>query len=278
MKTIKASDLKNFIKPRSKTANKGNFGHLLLIAGDKDRLGAGYLASLAALRLGVGLLTYAMPEIAYKKFDARYPEIMPMSLKGFKSLKGCIDRFTAIAIGPAIGTNKETIIFFKELLKNAKVPIVIDADGLNILSKLPLHEILPKTILTPHPGEMARLIGRTVQYVQKNREAVAKKFAVDHKVIMVLKGNNTVVALPDGKVHINTTGNPGMATAGTGDVLTGMIGSLLAQGLDAEKSVFYAVYLHGLAGDLAAKKVGETSLIASDLINEIPRAMKIITL
>ena len=183
-------------------------------------------------------------------------------------------------VGPGLGQEKSTQSLIRKVLFSIDKPVVIDADGLNAL--IGNLKILRKTrkqtkrttILTPHPGEMARLLGISVKQVQDKRKEIAKKFAKDYKVTMVLKGRNTVVADFKGDSYINKTGNPGMATAGSGDVLTGMIGAFLGQGLDAFSAAKYAVYLHGLAGDLAAKEKTQISLIASDIIDKIPVAIK----
>jgi NAD(P)H-hydrate epimerase len=187
--------------------------------------------------------------------------------------------FDILAIGPGLGQDKSTQALVRTVIKRIKKPMVIDADGLNALvghlGVLPTtNDQRPTTILTPHPGEMARLLGVSIKKVQENRSKTAKEFAQEHKVTLVLKGHNTVVADHKGNSYINKTGNPGMATGGCGDILTGMIAAFLAQGLSAFEAAKYAVYLHGLAGDLAAKDKTQISLIASDIIAKIPEAIK----
>jgi NAD(P)H-hydrate epimerase len=189
------------------------------------------------------------------------------------------DAMSAVAIGPGLSTHFETVQAVRNLIQSMDCPLVVDADGLNALAG---HtNILKRTkapvILTPHPGEMGRLLGIAAADVQKDRVGVASRFAREFNVTLVLKGAGTVVAVPDGRAFINSSGNPGMATGGTGDVLTGMIGGLLAQGFTSEQAACMGVYLHGLAGDLAAKEKGEAALIAGDLVEKIPEAMNAVT-
>jgi NAD(P)H-hydrate epimerase len=182
---------------------------------------------------------------------------------------------SAVALGPGLSTHFETAQVVRDLVQRLTVPMVVDADGLNALAGHTgiLKKAKAPVILTPHPGEMGRLVNMTSSGVQKDRLTISSRFAKDHRVILVLKGAGTVVALPDGRMFINSTGNPGMATGGTGDVLTGMIGGLLAQGHPAAQAACLGVYLHGLAGDLAAKEKGEAAMIAGDLIEKIPEAI-----
>ena len=182
---------------------------------------------------------------------------------------------SACVIGPGLSTHYETVQVVRNLIQRLTIPMVIDADGVNALagSLDILKKVKAPIVMTPHPGEMARLLGSSSSDVQKDRIGCATGFAVKYKVTLVLKGAGTVIATPDGRVFINSTGNPGMATGGTGDVLTGMIGSLLAQGYTASQAACLGVYLHGLAGDLAAKEKGEMGMIAGDLIEKIPAAI-----
>ncbi|MFH1873709.1 MAG: NAD(P)H-hydrate dehydratase [Pseudomonadota bacterium] len=273
-----------FFKERDINSHKGNFGHVLVLAGAENKLGAGYLASMASLRSGCGLVTYALPENSFNKFDARFPEIMPVGLpdrdRGHlhpggleKALEISQDK-TVIALGPALGTHPETKSFILDFIKRVRKPLVIDADGLNILAEnlAVIDHRLEPTVLTPHPGEMARLVG-SEKVKEENRVPLALNLAAKHKCYVVLKGHNTVIATPEEEIFINQTGNPGMATAGMGDVLTGIIASLLAQGLPTTEAVLAGVYFHGLAGDIAVKQVGERGLVASDLIKALPEAM-----
>ena len=272
--TIEPRNFVSLLAQRPRESHKGNFGHLLVMAGSHEKLGAGYLASLAALRVGTGLVTYALPKDAFEKFDARYSEIMceaiPMEISRALSLT---TKKNAVAIGPAMGTEPQTISFIRDFVEHVELPLVIDADGLNALvGKIDIlkHRKHP-TILTPHPGEMGRLLHMTTAEVQADRATHALKLAREQKVIVVLKGTGTIIATPDERIFINPTGNPGMATAGTGDVLTGVVGGFLAQGVDPFTAALAGVYLHGLAGDLAEKK-GEVGLIATDIIAQLPEA------
>ncbi|PIR26012.1 MAG: bifunctional ADP-dependent NAD(P)H-hydrate dehydratase/NAD(P)H-hydrate epimerase [Deltaproteobacteria bacterium CG_4_10_14_0_2_um_filter_43_8] len=284
---ITPESFQELLRPRKSDAHKGNFGHFLVIAGHKGMLGAGYLTSRAALHIGAGLVSFALPKKAYEKFDARYPELIchpvpdgdtgcfhPVGLKGvldFMSGKN------SIAVGPGIGVAATTKDFVREALPIIDLPLVLDADGLNCLGNNHL-EILKQrkapTIITPHPGEMARLTGKSIQDIQEHRIEITKNFSMTYNVYVVLKGASTVIATPQGKIYINPTGNPGMATAGTGDVLTGVIAGLLAQGYKPELACIAGVYLHGLAGDIAAKDEGEISMVASDVINRLSDAIR----
>lgn len=271
---------------RANDTNKGNYGHALVIGGSSGKIGAGLLSSRGALRIGTGLVSYALPNLAFVKFDTKSPEVMyeeiPDNGLGYLNksalpvLNGLFQNKTAVALGPGIGTEEETKRIVTEIVKKVSLPLVIDADGLNCLvgnlnilggKKTPV-------ILTPHPGEMAKLAGISIKDIQADRIAVAKKFAKTHRVYLVLKGHRTVVATPDGEIFINPTGNPGMATAGMGDVLTGVIAGLLAQKIPTACAVIAGVYLHGLAGDICSEDIGERGLLASDVINALPKAMK----
>lgn len=276
---------RDHLKPRPRDSNKGDFGHVLVVGGSGGKIGAGFLASRAALRAGAGLVTYALPDAAYKKFDIKSAEVMCEGLSdggagilnkdSASGIRTIVQNKDVLAIGPGMGAAPETKSVFLEIIKKAQLPIVIDADGLNCLAgNLDTigHKKAP-VILTPHPGEMSRLIGKTTKEIQSDRIGAARALSKAHRVYVVLKGHMTIVAAPDGDVYINPTGNPGMATAGMGDVLTGVIAGLLAQGLPAEKAVIAAVYLHGLSADLVASSQGEIGLIATDVINNLPRAI-----
>lgn len=196
-----------------------------------------------------------------------------VSAGAYKEIKNFAKKSDVFVIGPGLTQNKSTQGLVRKVVAHINKPMVIDADGLNALVGH-LGLLRGAKILTPHPGEMARLLGISVDKVQKNRKNIARKFAEDYKVTLVLKGHNTVVADDKGNFYINKTGNPGMSTAGSGDVLTGMIAAFLGQGLDAFSSAKYAAYLHGLAGDLAAKEKTQIGMIASDIIDKIPEAIK----
>lgn len=269
---------------RTPKSHKGDFGHVAVIAGADGKLGAGYLTSMGALRAGAGLVTYALPDKAFQKFDARYPEIMATSIpdkgrghlhpEGVPFALDLIKEKTVVAIGPAIGTHDETRSFVTEFVKRAFLPMVIDADGLNVLADnltILAHRRTP-TILTPHPGEMERLTKTAKK--DEDRLPAAVKLATSLGVHVVLKGFRTIVATPGGDAYINPTGNPSMATAGMGDALTGMIAGFIAQGIEPTIAAIAGVYLHGLAGDMAAKQFGDRGVVASDVIKLFPEAMR----
>jgi len=285
-----AEDLAPFTKPREADSHKGDFGHVLVVGGSRGKSGAAALAAMGALGAGAGLVTAATPAGILPLVAGFAPTIMTEPLAetevGSVSLAAFdYGRFAAVAadksvlaIGPGLSTNPSTVEFARRVIRDfTKLPIVIDADGLNAFAGAAdlLQGKGRKLILTPHPGEMARLAGVKTQQVQDQRVEVARKFATQHQVYLVLKGNRTLIAEPGGQVYVNPTGNPGMATAGTGDVLTGMIAGLLAQHPDApvEKVVAAAVYWHGAAGDVAAARRGEISLTAMDLLHDLPRAL-----
>jgi NAD(P)H-hydrate epimerase len=277
-----------FAKPRCADANKGNYGHALITAGSVGKSGAAVLASWAALRVGAGLVTVATPEPVLPIVAAHTPEIMteplPATDTGSISLRSLeYERFDkllkgkrALAIGPGLSTQDETQQFVRRVVGTRTVPVILDADGLNAFAgRAPeLKNGNGALALTPHPGEMARLLGCGIPDVQAQRVEVARKSAADWNAIVILKGQQTVVAAPDGQVFVNSTGNPGMGTGGTGDVLTGMLAGLTAQfGVNPwERVLAFGVYLHGLAGDIAYADTNEAPLMASDLIRAIPRA------
>ncbi len=267
-------DVAKMILPRSKFSHKGTFGHALLIAGSYGKTGAAVLASRACMRAGAGLLTTHVPHFGYPIVQTAVPEAM-VSVDAHDSIFTefpDLASFNAIGAGPGIGMKSNTRSALHELIIQSRVPLVLDADALNILSENPeWMQFLPEnTILTPHPGEFRRLAGETAdswERIQKQLQ-MAKNF----KVIIVLKGAYTSVALPDGRLYFNSTGNPGMATAGSGDALTGIILGLLACRMKPEDAAIAGVYLHGLAGDLAAKVKSEHSLVAGDIIEHLGQA------
>lgn len=277
--------------PRAADANKGRFGHVLVVGGSVGKGGAPAMASLAAMRVGAGLVTAAVPAPVLAQVAAIAPELMTFPLAA--TLDGRIAAgnlepektseftkgITVLAIGPGIGQSEETADFVIELLAKTKIPAVVDADALNILAKQP--GMLPRLaegrvmVLTPHPGEMARLAGIATAAVQADRLGVARGFAQRSGVTLVLKGARTLIAHPDGRVAVNTSGNPGMAKGGSGDLLTGMVAGLLAQfPNDAARAVEAAVYLHGLAADLAVQRGDEHTLLATDCVREFSRAFR----
>jgi NAD(P)H-hydrate epimerase len=274
-----------FPPPRPRGAHKGTAGHLLVIAGSFGKKGAALMTSLAALRCGAGLVTVALP----KSIDSATAELMEvmtlplpetpegtLSLAAEKMLLRAVQGKEAVAIGPGLSQNEETERLIRTLIAEVSLPMVVDADGLNALAGdlSVLKRRKAPVILTPHPGEMSRLIGKRTDLIQRERFTVAADLAERSGAIVVLKGAHTVVAAPDGSARVNNTGNPGMATAGTGDALTGMIAAWLAQGIDPVEAATWGVALHGAAGDLAAAERGEISLITSDLIEKIPEAIQ----
>jgi NAD(P)H-hydrate epimerase len=271
--------MRALVTPRSADSHKGDYGRVLIVAGSRGKTGAAHLAALGALRSGAGLVTVATPSCCLAVVAAMAPEYMTEPLR---ELDEGIDPAEAervidiardvVAVGPGLGQSPATRTFVRDLVERATMPLVIDADGLNAFighaDKLNGREGRD-IIITPHPGEMARLVGMSVDAVQSNRLQVARDFAVGHHLFVILKGHRTLVATPDDRIFINPTGNPGMATGGTGDVLTGMVAAWLAQLLDAEAACKLAVYLHGLAGDLAEAESGEVAMTSADLADHL---------
>ncbi|MCX6346227.1 MAG: NAD(P)H-hydrate dehydratase [Armatimonadetes bacterium] len=285
---LTSSDMFPYFPPRSVDANKGDYGHLAVIAGSVGMTGAAALAAEAALRSGAGLVTVAVPESLNDIMEAKLTEAMTIPVPegnarafGMASLDKVleiINKCDGAAIGPGFGRDADTIAFTKELIRRLEKKSVIDADALYAISDdlSVLKDSKAELVLTPHPGEMARLIGTTVAEVQSNRLEVARKFAADYGVTLVLKGARTIIAEPGGNAFINTTGTPGMATGGAGDVLTGLLGGLLVQEVDSQTymKANMAVYIHGEAGELAAKRLGESAMIASDVVNCLSDVIK----
>ncbi|MFH1380863.1 MAG: NAD(P)H-hydrate dehydratase [Candidatus Omnitrophota bacterium] len=274
------------IPVRGINTHKGDFGHVFIIAGSRGMTGAAYLASQAALLSGSGLVTCAIPESLNMIMEIKLTEVMTLPLPetkegtlssyGEKIIVDFSKKTNSVAIGPGISRNKKTQHLINNLLGRIKCPVVLDADG--IMAIVNNRNILggrkAPTVLTPHPGEMAHLIKKPISYIQDAREEIALSFAKKHKVVIVLKGHNTVVADSKGEVFVNQTGNSGMSTAGSGDVLTGMIASFVGQGISSYSAAVIGVYLHGLAGDIAAKDKGQFSLIAGDMLEKLPQALK----
>ncbi len=277
--------------PREKDSNKGKFGHLLIVAGSRGKSGAAAMAALAALRSGAGLVTVACPESVLAPVAAHAPEVMTEPLPetpsgtiahaAFDRIAELAKKCTLMAIGPGVGTEEETRDVVLRLFAEFDKPMVIDADALNCLAALGLAGSSAWSggkrlrILTPHPGEMSRLTGRSIAEIQADRISAARSLATERKVIVVLKGERTLIGFPDGRVWINPTGSPAMATGGTGDILTGMIGGLLGQfpgsvGL----AIAGAVFLHGLAGEIAARHLTEQCVIATDLLRYLPEGIR----
>ncbi|MGH9685250.1 MAG: NAD(P)H-hydrate dehydratase [Candidatus Acidiferrales bacterium] len=286
---LEAREFEDFALARQPASNKGDYGHALIVAGSVGKSGAAVLASWAALRAGAGLVTVATPAPVQPLIAPHTPEIMSVPLAATdagtvsaRCLKDhqfddLFERKNALAIGPGLSTHAETQEFVRTVVgMRSRIRIILDADGLNAFAGRTAELKDPKSAIamTPHPGEMARLLGSSVDEVQAHRFETARKAAADWNAHVILKGHQTVIAAPDGRVWINSTGNPGMATGGTGDVLAGMLAGLTAQFVEYDwpSVLCFGVYLHGLAGDIAAAEVGEVPLTASDLIRAIPRA------
>lgn len=275
--------MRDLITPRAADSHKGDYGHVLLLGGSRGKTGAVHLAAVGALRSGAGLVTVVTPASCQAVVAAMAPEYMTEALaEGGEGIEpGSVDRVLdiardVIAVGPGLGRAAGTRAFVKALVDRAPMPVVVDADALNAFADDPDRLVGREgrhVIITPHPGEMARLVGMSTAEVQASRLEIARNFAAAHRVYVILKGHRTLVATPDEKIFINPTGNPGMATGGTGDVLTGMVGAWLAQLLDAEAACKLAVYLHGLAGDLAEADEGDVAMTAGDLAGHIGDAV-----
>jgi len=274
---LEKCDVERLIKPRTKFSHKGTYGHALLIAGSYGKMGAAILSSKACLRSGVGLLTTHVPHNCYQMLQTAVPEVMCEIDESDLMFTGTpnLTPYSAIGIGPAISTKVNAQRGFHKLIQDVKVPLVIDADGLNILSQnLEWVSNLPeKTIITPHPKEFDRIAGDSQSGYERLQKA--RDLAQKHKLIVVLKGAHTQIVNTNGDVWFNSTGNPGMATAGSGDVLTGVILSLLAQGYLPDDAAKIGVFVHGMAGDFASEQQGQTALLASDIINNLGRVYEV---
>jgi ADP-dependent NAD(P)H-hydrate dehydratase / NAD(P)H-hydrate epimerase len=281
-----------FEAPRPRNSNKGMYGHVVVIGGARGKAGAPSMSSLAALRVGAGLVTAAVSAAILPMVARIAPELMTEPLEETadggialgnaspERLEMLLDKVSVLAVGPGLGQDKETQQFVHALVANSEVPLVLDADGLNAYAghAEKLHGGKRTLVLTPHPGEMARLLGTTVKEVEADRENIARKFATEHELILVLKGWRTLVAHPDGRVSVNTSGNPGLAKGGSGDVLTGFVAGMLAQakayGASAGEAVDAAVYLHGLASDLTVEHGDEHTLLITDIFEWLPEAFQ----
>ncbi|HDP95382.1 MAG TPA: NAD(P)H-hydrate dehydratase [Candidatus Aminicenantes bacterium] len=264
--------------PRTPGAHKKDFGHVLSIAGSVDKPGAGFLCAYAALRGGAGLSTLALPQNS-PSAALRNPEIMTLYWRQADDLAAVLQGFDAIAVGPGLGVDNPIPEMLNRLLSVSKVPLILDADALNALAgNLPrLRDASAPVVITPHPGEFSRLTGWPAEKILADRWRAARAVAMENKIVVVLKGHHTVVASPQGRVWVNATGNPGMATAGSGDVLTGFIAAQVARARShcpLDEICAAAVYLHGKAGDLAAARMGEIGMTAGDLLDELPAAIK----
>jgi NAD(P)H-hydrate epimerase len=280
---VLAEDVRPLVTARPRDAHKGHFGHALIVAGSRGKTGAAHLGAVAALRSGAGLVTVATPASCLPIVASMGAEYMTAALEELPD--GTVSRAAAsailggghdvIAVGPGIGisADQESLVF--AMLERSTKPLVLDADALTVASSNPaaLRGTQGRpVVITPHPGEMARLAGLSIPEVQRQRLSVARDFATGHHLYVILKGYRTLIATPEGVVYINPTGNPGMATGGSGDVLTGMVAGWLAQGLDVAAACLIAVYLHGAAGDLAAAELGQVSMTAGDIVAQLAAA------
>lgn len=281
------NDLLKLFKRRP-GSHKGDYGHVFILAGSAGLTGAAYLTSQGALISGSGLVTLGIPKSLNPVMARKLTEVMTkplpetrsqsLSRKAFSEIRKFLEKRDVLAIGPGLSQHKETQLLIRKIILCCNKPMVIDADALNALAgcvkglvKIPRRR--SATVLTPHPGEMGRLINKSAGFVQKDRKNIAKEFAKKYNLTLVLKGHHTVVASPR-NIYINKTGNPGMASGGVGDVLTGVIASFLGQGLSGFDAARLGVYVHGLAGDLSAKEKGQLSVTAVDLLNKLPKALR----
>lgn len=284
---VDAGYVRRHWRPRSRGAHKGDAGRVLVVAGSREMPGAGYLSGLSALRAGAGLVTWALPEEAYRRIDLRFPEVIlsPAPSEGGKfsaasagALRPTMKRFQALAVGPGLGQGEGVRRFLKELLSMRRPPTVLDADALNNLAgSKGFARRLRGAIVTPHLLEMSRLSGQIVDAIREDPVVAARNFARRYQCWVVLKGYRSTMASPAGAVWVNSSGGPNLATAGSGDVLTGVIAALLAQGLRPEAAVPCAVFLHGLAGDRLAERLGDRGTLASDIAKEIPKVIRALT-
>ncbi|HBK81653.1 MAG TPA: bifunctional ADP-dependent NAD(P)H-hydrate dehydratase/NAD(P)H-hydrate epimerase [Nitrospinae bacterium] len=286
LRLIERSDVAGFLPIRRVDAHKGDAGHLLVLAGSKGMMGAALLAASAGLRMGAGKVTLAVPESLTFAVESGPPEIMALSLP--ETSAGTADQaafdlilesalgMDALVLGPGMSTHPRTVELIHRLIQHIEIPLVLDADGLNALSQdiTVLDGTRQGLVLTPHPGEMARLGRISTAEVQADRVNLAIDFAVRYKVHLALKGAHTITALPDGAAWLNPTGNSALASGGTGDVLAGAVGGLLAQGVSPEGALTAGTYLHGLAGDIVAGEGGDTGLAATDLLPALPLARR----
>jgi len=281
-------EIRRVWRPRPRRANKKDFGRVFVLAGSEGLTGAASLSSFAALRAGAGLVTLGCPDKVYSVLARRFPEVMvhplpstsqgTLSEKAFNGISRFLKTVDVLALGPGLGRHPATARLVRKISIKSPVQLVVDADGINAFQGKTglLGKCAAPPVLTPHPGEFVRVFGGKKPETDKERKKRSLEVARAFKVILVLKGWHTVVAAPYGRVWVNPTGNPGMATGGTGDVLTGVIAALIGQGIFPCDAARFGVYLHGLAGDLAARKLGEASLVAGDLVKFLPRAIQLV--
>jgi NAD(P)H-hydrate epimerase len=290
---ITAKDIASLFAPRPRDSNKGMYGHVLVVGGSLGKAGAAAMAGVSALRAGAGLVTVATAQSVLAMVAGFHPELMTEPLAETSegtiasgaqaAIEKLAEKKTVVAIGPGISRNEETAEVVRTIVLGAEAAVILDADGLNAFEgkaealnrKSREGRAEGTLVLTPHPGEMSRLTGMSTVAIQRDRVDIAREFAQKHGLILVLKGDRTIVAGPDGETWVNPTGNPGMATGGTGDILTGIVAGLVAQfPTRAFEAVLAAVYLHGLAGDVACEIMGEQALVATDLITALPEAIR----
>jgi ADP-dependent NAD(P)H-hydrate dehydratase / NAD(P)H-hydrate epimerase len=284
---LKPTRLPTQLLRRKADSHKGDYGRILILAGSSRYSGAALLCAESAMRAGAGLVTLGIPaslNLALIRNKSKEVMTLPLpetkdgslSLAAFKKVGPILKNTDVVVIGPGLGDNRSTYALVRKIIRDSSQPLVIDADALNALNNylkiLKVHRGV--IILTPHQKEMSRLFGVSLDFIKKNRKLVAKKYAKYYNTVIILKGHHSIVTDGTRKFCINKTGNPGMATAGSGDVLSGIVGAFLAQGLDAFRAAKYAAHIHGLAGDIAAKDKTQIGLIASDIINRIPDALK----
>ncbi|MEJ7676315.1 MAG: NAD(P)H-hydrate dehydratase [Segetibacter sp.] len=267
--------IKKIYKPRKKFSHKGTYGHALIIAGEKGKMGAAVLCATACLRTGAGLVTGMVPEEQFEIIQTALPEAMAMAHAEIETLDW--SKYTTIGIGPGIGTRPEGAMLLQKVLSHFNKPIIIDADALNILSvnQELLTDVPPGSILSPHPKEFERLFGKTANHLEKIQKA--RSYAQKLFIYIIVKGHNSVLACPDGEVYFNSTGNPGMATGGSGDVLTGILAGLLAQDYSSKETCLMGMFLHGLAADIGAGTVSQEALIAGDIFKNLGKAFLFIS-
>ncbi|MDP7168893.1 MAG: NAD(P)H-hydrate dehydratase [Nitrospinota bacterium] len=284
LKLTEAEDIARFLPERRLGAHKGDAGNLLVVAGSRGMMGAAIMAASAGLRIGAGKVTLAVPESLAYAVESGPPEIMALSLtdtpagtldtSAFDPILEAASSMDAVIVGPGISTHPRTVELVQSLIKHFEIPLVLDADGLNALSQdiTVLDGTRTELLLTPHPGEMARLGRISASNVQADRAGIAIDFASAHGVTLALKGARTIIATPGGSAWLNPTGNPALASGGTGDILAGVVGGLLAQGISSEGALVAGTYLHGAAGDIAANRIGGVGLTATDLLPALPLA------
>lgn len=287
VEVIDAEYAAGLIRPRRKTAHKGSCGHCLIVAGSTGKSGAAVMAANSAIRSGAGLVTLAVPAAIHTVVEVKTTEVMSVPLPDTSSgtvslasrdkIESLLEGRSVAAVGPGLGSNADIVAVVTGIITSATVPLVLDADALNSMAGNPdslRHSTSPGLILTPHPGEMARLSGTTIAVIEADRLAAARNFATAYNCYLLLKGARTVIAAPDGRLAINSSGNPGMATGGMGDVLSGVITALLGQGYEPFAACCLGAFCHGLAGDMVAAEKGETGLIATDVQEMLPYAFK----